>query len=88
MALPVAAQNSSPVAADIPEEVLRSEIYTEARSPVDGRLLSASAYAELQETLTSLENLPPEGFVSDEIRELVGLLRLRQFLRRFVPFVP
>jgi hypothetical protein len=88
-AAPLGAQQGLlPSGTDIPEEVLRAEIYTEARSPMDGRLLSAAEYAELEETLSSLENLPAEGFVSDEVRELVGLLRLRQILRRWIPFVP
>ncbi len=73
---------------DIPEEVLRAEIYTDARSPIDGKLLSAAEYTELLETLRSLDRIPPEDLVSPQIRQVVDLLKLRKFLRQFIPFIP
>ena len=73
---------------DIPEEVLRSEIYTDARSPINGNLLTAAEYTELMENLRSLDNIPPEDFVSPQIREVINLLKLRKFLRQIVPFIP
>ena len=73
---------------DVPEEVLRAEIYTDARSPIDGKLLSAAEYTELLETLRSLDKIPPENLVSPEIRQVVDLLKLRKFLRQFIPFIP
>jgi len=73
---------------DVPEEVLRAEIYTDARSPIDGRQLSAAEYTELMEDLRSLDNIPPEDLVSPKIREVIDLLRLRKFLRQFIPFIP
>ena len=33
---------------DLPEEILRTEIITEARSPIDGQPLTAAEYAQLQ----------------------------------------
>ena len=87
---PVSAQTSSSqdTLEDVPEEVLRAEIYTDARSPIDGKLLSAAEYTELLETLRSLDKIPPENLVSPEIRQVVDLLKLRKFLRQFIPFIP
>jgi hypothetical protein len=73
---------------DTPEEVLRAEIYTDARSPIDGKQLSAAEYTELMEKLRSLDSIPPEDLVSPKVREVIGLLKLRKFLRQFIPFIP
>ena len=73
---------------DIPEEVLRTEIYTDARSPINGKLLTATEYVELMDNLRSLDSIPPEDLVSPKIREVVELLRLRKLLRQFIPFIP
>ncbi len=73
---------------DHPEEVLRAEIYTDARSPIDGKQLSAAEYTELMEKLGSLDSIPPEDLVSPKVREVIDLLRLRKFLRQFIPFIP
>ena len=73
---------------DLPEEVLRAEIYTDARSPIDGKQLSAAEYTELMEKLRSLDSIPPEDFVSPKVREVIGLLKLRKFLKQFIPFIP
>ncbi|MEI6330218.1 MAG: hypothetical protein ACOYN8_04500 [Pseudanabaena sp.] len=82
-----AAPNKTPDE-DIPEEVLRAEIYTDARSPIDGKLLTATEYVELMEKLRSLDSIPPEDLVSPKVREVVELLRLRKLLRQFIPFIP
>lgn len=68
---------------DIPEEVLRTEIITEARSPIDGKPLTAAEYAQLQAQLTEGTN-PPE--VSPDFQQLIFVLRLRQLLKKIVPF--
>jgi len=73
---------------DLPEEVLRAEIYTDARSPIDGTQLTAAEYTELMEKLRSLDSIPPEDFVSPKVREVIGSLKLRKFLRQFIPFLP
>lgn len=70
---------------DIPEEILRTEIITEARSPIDGKLLSAAEYAELQASL-QLDS-PPQPMVSREIQHLLFLLRIRSQIRLIFPFL-
>jgi hypothetical protein len=90
-ALPAYAQTkntSIPLVDDTPEEVLRAEIYTEARSPIDGKLLTAAEYIELANELSSLDRVPPEAFVSPGVRRLVELLKLRKLFRQFIPFIP
>jgi hypothetical protein len=72
---------------DVPEEVLRNQIYTEARSPVDGKLLSAAEYIELEEQLKeTIANIPPRLLVSEKLQQLIDLLRLRKLIRQVVPF--
>ena len=69
--------------ADIPEEVLRAEIITEARSPIDGKPLSAAEFAELVVT-TRLQLERENASVATnnpKIKETLFLLRLRGFLR-------
>ena len=70
-------------AEDIPEEILRTEIIMEGRSPIDGKLLSAAQYAELQ---TQLQTSPPPK-LDATIREKVFLLRLRKTLLQLFPFL-
>jgi len=85
----VFAENKAPSPQeDTPEEILRAEIYTDARSPIDGKQLSAAEYTELMEKLGSLDSIPPEDLVSPKVREVIDLLRLRKFLRQFIPFIP
>ena len=69
---------------DIPEEILRTEIIIEARSPIDGKLLSAAEYAQLQAQLKT-RPYPPK--LSPTVRETVFLLRLRKILKTLFPFV-
>lgn len=70
---------------DTPEEVLRTEVFTEARSPLNGESLSAAEYAELQAALRSTEAVPAK--VSPKIRRLITLLRLRKAIRSVFPFL-
>ncbi len=81
-------QSTSYLQEDTPEEVLRAEIYTDARSPIDGKQLTAAEYVELMEKLRSLDNIPPEDLVSPKIQEVIGLLKLRKFLKQFIPLIP
>ena len=76
---------SLPPPEETPEEVLRTEIIIEARSPVDGKPLNAAEYAELQAQLQSRRAKPP---LSPEVQETIFLLRLRQLFRTFLPFLP
>ena len=67
---------------DIPEERLRTQIIVEARSPIDGKPLTAAEYVQLQNELAV--SAPPQ--VSDEVRRLLFLLRLRRLIRTIIPF--
>lgn len=69
---------------DIPEEILRTEIIIEARSPIDGKPLNAAEYAQLQSQLKT-RPYPPK--LSPKVRETVFLLRLRKILKTLFPFV-
>jgi hypothetical protein len=75
-----------PPPSDPPEEVLRTEIIGEARSAIDGKLLTAQQYAELQAEIEAANQ--PEAVVPEKGRQLVGLLRLRKLLKTFLPFIP
>jgi hypothetical protein len=73
---------SLPPVDDIPEEILRTEIITAARSPIDGKTLTAAEYIELQ---AQLRVVPPPKLDS-EIRDRIFLLQLRKALLQFFPF--
>ena len=68
---------------DIPEEVLRAEIITEARSPIDGKALSAQDFAEL--VVNTKQQLDRDDAIAattnPKFKEAILLLRLRGFLR-------
>ncbi|WP_228014548.1 hypothetical protein [Fortiea sp. LEGE XX443] len=68
---------------DIPEEILRTEIIIDARSPIDGKPVSAAEYAELQAQLQIAP--PPE--LNTKLRQTVFLLRIRKALLQFFPFL-
>lgn len=69
---------------DIPEEILRTEIITAARSPLTGEPLSAAEYAQLLEELEA----PAGGrLVSQDIRRLFFLLEIRRALKPILPFI-
>ena len=70
---------------EIPEEVWRTEIITEARSPVDGKPLSAAEYAELQAQLQERSITPP---LNPKLEQNIFLLRLRKVIRTILPFLP
>ena len=68
---------------DIPEEVLRAEIITEARSPISGKALSAKDFAEL--IVNTKQQLDRDDAIAattnQKFKEALLLLRLRGFLR-------
>ncbi|MEA5579196.1 hypothetical protein [Anabaena sp. UHCC 0451] len=72
-----------PPVEDIPEEILRTEIITIARSPIDGKPLTATEYAELQ---AQLQTSPPRK-LNAQIRDQIFLLRLRKALLQIFPFL-
>ncbi len=70
---------------DTPEEILRTEIILEARSPVDGKLLTAAEYAELQ---AQLQTRPAPPQLNPKVGNLIFLLRLRKAILTVLPFLP
>ncbi|BAY09507.1 hypothetical protein NIES2098_26690 [Calothrix sp. NIES-2098] len=68
---------------DLPEEISRTEIIIEARSPIDGKPLTAAQYAELQERL---QVIPPRQ-LDPKIRDQIFLLRIRKALLQIFPFL-
>jgi hypothetical protein len=68
---------------DIAEEVLRTEIITEARSPIDGKPVTAAEYAEIEAKLKK-SPFPPQ--LNPKLRHLVFLLRIRKLLNTITPF--
>ena len=82
VALDLPSNTESSSGEEIPEEVARTEIITEARSAVDGRPITAAEYAEEQ---ASLRTAPYAPDVSQKLRDLVTLLQLRRLLRPFLP---
>ena len=82
IAVPVQA-SSIAIDNDIPEEVLRAEIISEARSPIDGKALSATEFAELVATAKQQIERDDASLVttSSKVKETLFLLRLRGFLR-------
>ncbi len=71
-------------AVDVPEEILRTEIITGARSPITGEALNAAEYAELQ---AELEASAGTALVNEDIRYLIFLLQLRRAVRPIIPFL-
>ncbi|MEM8809370.1 MAG: hypothetical protein AAGF01_25390 [Cyanobacteria bacterium P01_G01_bin.38] len=79
------AQIKPPPEEDIPEEILRTEIIFEARSPLDGAQLTPEAYAELEAQLQA----PPETTtLRSDIRSIVLLLQVRRAIKPILPFIP
>jgi hypothetical protein len=75
-----------PSEGEVPEEVLRGDLTLEARSPIDGKPMTARAYAELQVEIERANEV--EAVAPEKLRNLVGLLRLRKFIKTVLPFVP
>ncbi|WP_414528073.1 hypothetical protein [Nodularia chucula] len=68
---------------DIPEEILRTQIIIDARSPLDGKPLNPAEYAELQEQL----QISPPPKLSADVRQTIYLIRLRKALLQIFPFL-
>jgi len=69
---------------DTPEEILRTEIIIDARSPLTGEPLSATEYAILMEQLQDPNRNPQ---VSPEVAQLIGLLQFRRVVKPILPFI-
>jgi len=78
-----AAVMALPPPEDIPEEILRTEIIIDARSPIDGKPVSAAEYVELQ---AQLQKVPPPQ-LNIKLRQTVFLLRIRKVLLQLFPFL-
>ncbi|NEP20882.1 MAG: hypothetical protein F6J94_01170 [Moorea sp. SIO1F2] len=68
---------------DLPEEVLRTEIIIEARSPLDGKPMNPAEYAQLQDAIAQRSTSPG---LDPKIRELIFLLQLSDLFRTILPF--
>ncbi len=69
---------------DTPEEILRTEIITEAQSPLTGETLSAAEYAILMEQLQDPNRNPQ---VSTDVAGLIALLQFRRVVKPVLPFI-
>lgn len=85
MPINIQSARALPPPEETPEEVLRTEIITEARSPIDGKPISAADYAELQAQLQQRQVTPS---LSPQVRQNISLLRLRRLIRTVLPFLP
>ena len=74
-----------PPADDVPEEILRTEIIFEARSPLDGTPLSPADYAQLQAELAAPQTTVT---LNSDIRFIVFLLQARRAFKPVIPFLP
>ncbi len=73
-----------PPATDTPEEILRTEIILDGRSPITGEPLNASEYAELQTNLAKRKFSPQ---LNSDIQQLIFLLRIRKFFKTLIPLL-
>ena len=73
---------SLPEKEDIPEEVLRTEIVLEGRSPLNGQPVNLAEYGRLRQQLAQ-SKFPPN--LSPDITHQVFLLQLLKMIRTFTP---
>ena len=74
-----------PPADDVPEEILRTEVIFEARSPLDGSPLSPAEYAQLQTDLAASQTTLT---LNPQIRYIIFLLQARRAFKPVIPFLP
>jgi hypothetical protein len=67
---------------EIPEEVLRTEIITEGRSPLTGKPVTAAEYTQIEKKLGE-SAYPPQ--LSSHLQHLIFLLQVRKMLKTFFP---
>jgi hypothetical protein len=70
---------------DTPEEILQTEIITEARSPLNGEPLTAAEYAELVAELQDGPDIRPD--LAPEVEYIIYTLYLRRTIRSIFPFL-
>jgi hypothetical protein len=75
---------------DLPEEILRTEIITEARSPIDGQPITPAEYAQLQlqqpELWTDNPNPPTGTPAFSATSHIMNKYPIRDLLRQMFPF--
>ncbi len=86
MVVPPLASVASAPASEIPEEVLQTEVITNARSPIDNQPLTATQYAELKTEIDRTNQVPPR--LSSKLRNTIALLKVRKFIKTVLPFIP
>lgn len=69
---------------EIPEEVLRTEIILEGRSPLTGKPMTASDYAKIEEQLAQT---PYPDQLNAKMQHLMFLLRVRKLLKTVIPIL-
>ncbi|MBD2138633.1 hypothetical protein H6F32_13780 [Anabaena sp. FACHB-1237] len=69
--------------AEIPEEILRTEIILTARSPINGQPLTATEYTQLQK---QLQTSPAPG-LNSAIQDQIFVLRIRKAILQLFPFL-
>ena len=69
---------------EVPEEVLRTEVIVEARSPLTGEPMSPADYATLQEQLRDPNT---DSTLNADLVNLVRLLQLRRIFKPILPFL-
>ncbi len=74
-----------PPVEDVPEEILRTEIIFEARSPLDGTPLSPAEYAQLHADLAAPQTTLT---LNSDIRFIILLLQARRAFKPIIPFLP
>jgi len=83
--LPARPARCLPPPEDPPEEILRTQVITAARSPLDGEPLTPAAYATLTDTLQDPNRV---GTVPADLEGLIRLLEVRRVVRPILPFIP
>lgn len=68
---------------DTPEEILRTEIILEGRSPLNGESLTAAEYTELQAQLSE-NSIEPQ--IGSDIKQLFFLLQVKKLFKTLIPF--
>ena len=72
-----------PPVEDTPEEILRTEIIFEGRSPITGQALNAAEYEEISDKIKE-SKFKPE--LDSQVQEIIFLLNLRKFFKTILPF--
>lgn len=71
---------------DTPEEVLRTQIILEGRSPINNQPLNAEQYVQQEHQIHTALNQPPE--LSPQVQQVIFLLKIRRAVRLFIPIIP